>query len=87
MTVPGGALAENYNFGERPATTGLNFNKQAAGIGFWQNTKGQALIKARRWTLRGSCFGTSTAAWWSNCRRTAARARRSQTAAACGCAP
>jgi hypothetical protein len=30
-------LAENYNFGERPVTTGGVTRGQTATIGFWQN--------------------------------------------------
>jgi hypothetical protein len=36
----------NYNFGERPAAGGSVQRGQAAGIGFWNNRNGQALIKA-----------------------------------------
>jgi hypothetical protein len=36
----------NYNFGERPAAGGAVQHGQAAGIGFWNNRNGQALIKA-----------------------------------------
>jgi hypothetical protein len=36
----------NYNFGERPAATGPVQKGQTAGIGFWNNRNGQALIKA-----------------------------------------
>jgi hypothetical protein len=36
----------NYNFGERPAATGPVQKSQAAGIGFWNNKNGQALIKS-----------------------------------------
>jgi parallel beta-helix repeat protein len=42
----GGSIAENYNFGEQPATTGSIVPGQTAGIGFWQNKNGQALIAA-----------------------------------------
>jgi SdrD B-like domain len=34
----------NYNFGERPAATGPVQKGQTAGIGFWNNKNGQALI-------------------------------------------
>ncbi|HEV8060387.1 MAG TPA: Ig-like domain repeat protein [Gemmataceae bacterium] len=36
----------NYNFGEQPPTTGAVKKGQAAGIGFWNNKNGQALILA-----------------------------------------
>ena len=36
----------NYNFGEQPAATGRVQQGQTAGIGFWNNKNGQALIKA-----------------------------------------
>src|SRR5262249_46644311 len=36
----------NYNFGERPAATGSVQKGQTAGIGFWNNKNGQALILA-----------------------------------------
>src|SRR5262249_25703942 len=36
----------NYNFGERPAASGPIQNGQTAGIGFWNNKNGQALIKS-----------------------------------------
>jgi hypothetical protein len=37
---------ENYNFGEQPSGTGPVQRGQTAGIGFWNNKNGQALIKA-----------------------------------------
>src|SRR5262249_29614663 len=36
----------NYNYGERPASTGAVHSGLTAGIGFWNNKNGQALIKA-----------------------------------------
>jgi hypothetical protein len=36
----------NYNYGERPAATGAIQPGQTAGIGFWNNKHGQALILA-----------------------------------------
>ena len=36
----------NYNFGEQPPTTGGVQKGQSAGIGFWNNKNGQALIQA-----------------------------------------
>ena len=49
-----GVNAMNYNYGERPVATGPIQYGQTAGIGFWNNKNGQALIKA----LNGG--GTST---------------------------
>jgi hypothetical protein len=48
----------NYNFGERPAATGPITKGQTAGIGFWNNKNGQALIKA----LNGG-VGTQLGDW------------------------
>jgi hypothetical protein len=36
----------NYNFGEQPTATGPVQRGQTAGIGFWNNKNGQALIKS-----------------------------------------
>lgn len=36
----------NYNFGEQPGSTGPVQPGQTAGIGFWNNKNGQALIKS-----------------------------------------
>ena len=41
-----GSSGENYNFGERPAIDGQIEAGQTAGIGFWRNKQGQALIRA-----------------------------------------
>jgi hypothetical protein len=41
-----GADGLNYNFGERPATTNPVQPGQTAGIGFWNNKNGQALVKS-----------------------------------------
>jgi hypothetical protein len=38
----GGSVGENYNFGERPTTTGAVGTGQTATIGFWQNKNGQS---------------------------------------------
>jgi hypothetical protein len=46
VVLPVGSVGENYNFGERPSTTGAVVSGQTAAIGFWQNNKGQALINA-----------------------------------------
>jgi hypothetical protein len=53
-----GVDALNYNFGERPAATGPIQQGQTAGIGFWNNKNGQALIKS----LNGG-VGTQLGDW------------------------
>jgi SdrD B-like domain len=53
------ALALNYNFGERPAATGCLHHGQTAGIGFWNNKNGQALIKS----LNGDQTSTQLGNW------------------------
>ena len=55
----GGSVAENYNFGERPATNGGVAAGQTATIGFWQNNKGQSLISA----LNGGASATQLGHW------------------------
>jgi parallel beta-helix repeat protein len=49
----------NYNFGEQPPTTGAVTKGQSAGIGFWNNKNGQALILA----LNGGGTSTRLADW------------------------
>jgi uncharacterized delta-60 repeat protein len=46
VNLAAGEDAMNYNYGERPAATGSIKRGQTAGIGFWNNKNGQALIKA-----------------------------------------
>jgi hypothetical protein len=46
LNLAAGLNALNYNYGERPAATGAVHSGQTAGIGFWNNKNGQALIKA-----------------------------------------
>jgi hypothetical protein len=46
VTLTAGENAMNYNYGERPVATGAIQKGQTAGIGFWNNKNGQALIKA-----------------------------------------
>lgn len=55
----GDSLAENYNFGERPANGGSVGAGQTATIGFWQNKNGQNLIKA----LNGGANATQLGSW------------------------
>jgi parallel beta-helix repeat protein len=49
----------NYNFGEQPAGGGNVKPGQTAGIGFWNNRHGQALINA----LNGSSTSTQLGNW------------------------
>jgi hypothetical protein len=46
VTLSQGVNGLNYNYGERPAATGPIQKGQTAGIGFWNNKNGQALILA-----------------------------------------
>ena len=46
ISLVAGEDAMNYNYGELPAATGPIQQGQTAGIGFWNNKNGQALIKA-----------------------------------------
>src|SRR5262249_21276099 len=55
----GGLSAENYNFGERPATNGGVAAGQTATIGYWQNRNGQNLILA----LDGGANATQLGHW------------------------
>jgi hypothetical protein len=50
---------ENYNFGEQPSGTGPMKKGQTAGIGFWNNKNGQALILA----LNGGGSSTQLGDW------------------------
>lgn len=54
-----GLAALNYNYGERPAATGMVAHGQTAGIGFWNNRNGQALIRS----LNGGPSSTQLGAW------------------------
>jgi hypothetical protein len=58
INLVAGEDAMNYNYGEQPTATGPIQQGQTAGIGFWNNTKGQALIKA----LNGG-VGTQLGDW------------------------
>jgi hypothetical protein len=58
IVLAAGENALNYNYGEQPAGTGPIQKGQTAEIGFWNNTKGQALIKA----LNGGA-GTQLGDW------------------------
>jgi uncharacterized delta-60 repeat protein len=54
---------ENYNFGEQPAGTGPVTKGQTAGIGFWNNNNGQALIEALPMVTNADGSVTSVANW------------------------
>jgi hypothetical protein len=56
----------NYNYGERPAATGPVQKGQAAGIRFWKNKKGQALILALNGGGSSHELGDWLAATFSN---------------------
>jgi hypothetical protein len=58
INLVAGEDAMNYNYGEQPAATGPIQQGQTAGIGFWNNKNGQALIKA----LNGG-VGTQLGDW------------------------
>jgi uncharacterized delta-60 repeat protein len=53
----------NYNFGEQPAATGPVQKGQTAGIGFWNNKNGQALIKSLPLVTNADGSVTSVANW------------------------
>src|SRR5207253_2891136 len=55
----GGSVAENYNFGERPATNGGVAVGQTATIGYWQNPNGQNLVRS----LNGGATATQLGHW------------------------
>ncbi len=57
--LAGGIDGLNYNYGEQPAATGVIQKGQTAGIGFWNNKNGQALIK----DLNGGSTSTQLGNW------------------------
>jgi hypothetical protein len=59
VLAQGGSVAENYNFGERPATTGGVAPGLTATIGYWQNPNGQNLIRS----LNGGPTATQLGHW------------------------
>jgi uncharacterized delta-60 repeat protein/CSLREA domain-containing protein len=59
VNLAAGIDALNYNFGEQTAATGAIQRGQIAGIGFWNNKNGQALIKA----LNGGGTRTQLGDW------------------------
>jgi hypothetical protein len=52
-------LCDSYNFGEQPGGSGPVQKRQTAGIGFWNNKNGQALIPA----LNGGGASTQLGDW------------------------
>lgn len=46
IVLPSDGVGINYNFGERPTAGGTVHAGQTATIGFWQNSNGQALLRA-----------------------------------------
>jgi streptogramin lyase len=58
VALGAGVNGLNYNFGEQPPAGGGVHHGQTAGIGFWNNKNGQALIKALN-----SSTGTQLADW------------------------
>jgi hypothetical protein len=58
-----GVNGMNYNFGERPPAGGSVQHGQMAGIGFWNNRNGQALIKALPVVTNADGSVTSVANW------------------------
>jgi uncharacterized delta-60 repeat protein len=63
VPLEAGVNGLNYNFGEQPAATGPVRRGQAAGIGFWNNRNGQALIKALPVVTNADGSVTSVANW------------------------
>src|SRR5262249_7078436 len=59
VPLAAGVHGLNYNFGERPANGGAVQHGQTAGIGFWNNKNGQALIKS----LNGGPTSTQLGNW------------------------
>jgi hypothetical protein len=53
----------NYNYGEQPPAGGSVQHGQTAGIGFWNNKNGQALIKALPVVTNADGSVTSVANW------------------------
>ena len=67
VILPGpGAVGENYNFGERPPADGQLQSGQTAGIGFWHNKHGQALIKSMNGAATETRLGTWLATTFPN---------------------
>jgi hypothetical protein len=63
VALGAGVNGLNYNFGEQSPSTGSVKKGQAAGIGFWNNKNGQALIKALPVVTNPDGSVTSVANW------------------------
>lgn len=59
VAVTEGVNGLHYNYGERPLATGAIQAGQTAGVGFWHNNNGQALIRS----LNGGSDDTHLATW------------------------
>jgi len=60
------SAAEDYNFAERPATTGQLTSGQTATIGFWQNKNGQNLLNSLTGGKNSTQLGNWLAATFPN---------------------
>lgn len=65
LTVPN-STAANYNFGERPIAESTIGDRQTAGIAFWANNHGQALIEAANGGPSATNLGNWLAATFPN---------------------
>jgi hypothetical protein len=63
VVLGAGVNGLNYNFGERPPSSGSIQQGQTAGIGFWNNKNGQNLIKALPVVTNADGSVTSVAYW------------------------
>jgi hypothetical protein len=63
VALGAGVNGLNYNFGEQPPSTGSVKKGQAAGIGFWNNKNGQALIRALPVVANADGSVTSVVNW------------------------
>jgi hypothetical protein len=63
VPLAAGVNGLNYNFGELPPASGSVQPGQTAGIGFWNNKNGQALIKALPVVTNADGSVTSVANW------------------------
>jgi hypothetical protein len=63
VSLDAGVNGLNYNFGEQPPAGSGVHHGQTAGIGFWNNKNGQALIKALPVVTNADGSVTSVANW------------------------
>src|SRR5262249_55676656 len=63
VSLGAGVDGLNYNFGEQPPAGGGVQHGQTAGIGFWNNKNGQALINALPVVANADSSVTSVANW------------------------